>query len=100
MSHATSIVFSMCVVAAVLLLPLGLAQSSPADFTARNVIVAAVLGVVCTALTFSLIMDGMHFIKVQHAAIMGYVEPRQRAALRATSSSARCRRGGRSPAGR
>ena len=72
---ATSIVFSMCVVAAVLLLPLGLAQSSPADLTARNVIVAAVLGVVCTALTFSLIMDGMHFIKVQQAAIIGYVEP-------------------------
>ena len=30
---------------------------------------------VCTALTFSLVMDGMQFIKVQHAAIMGYIEP-------------------------
>lgn len=36
---------------------------------------AAILGVVCTAVSFSLIMDGMHFIKVQHAAIMGYLEP-------------------------
>ena len=30
---------------------------------------------VCTALTFSLVMDGMRFIKVQHSAIMGYIEP-------------------------
>lgn len=73
--HATTIVFSMCAVAAVLLLPLGLAQSGAAEFTGRNLLMAAVLGVVCTALSFSLIMDGMHFIKVQHAAIMGHLEP-------------------------
>ena len=30
---------------------------------------------VCTALSFSLIIDGMHFIPVQHAAILGYIEP-------------------------
>jgi drug/metabolite transporter (DMT)-like permease len=74
-AHATTIVFAMCALAAVLMLPLGIAQSSVADLTSRNLLIAAVLGIVCTALTFSLIMDGLRFIKVQHAAIMGYIEP-------------------------
>src|SRR5664280_2184361 len=73
--HATTIVFAMALLAAVVLLPLGLAQSTAADFTVRNFAIAAFLGVVCTALTFSLVMDGMQYIKVQHSAIMGYIEP-------------------------
>ena len=73
--HATTIVFAMSLLAAVVLLPLGLLQSTAAEFTVRNFAIAAFLGIVCTALTFSLVMDGMHFIKVQHSAIMGYVEP-------------------------
>jgi drug/metabolite transporter (DMT)-like permease len=73
--HATTIVFAMALLAAVVLLPLGLQQSTAAEFTVRNFAIAAFLGIVCTALTFSLVMDGMHFIKVQHSAIMGYVEP-------------------------
>ncbi len=73
--HATTIVFAMALLAAVVLLPLGLLQSTAAEFTVRNFAIAAFLGIVCTALTFSLVMDGMHFIKVQHSAIMGYVEP-------------------------
>jgi drug/metabolite transporter (DMT)-like permease len=73
--HATTIVFAMALLAAVVLLPLGLLQSTAAEFTVRNFAIAAFLGIVCTALTFSLVMDGMHFIKVQHSAIMGYIEP-------------------------
>jgi drug/metabolite transporter (DMT)-like permease len=73
--HATTIVFSMSLLAAVVLLPLGLLQTPAADFTARNLAIAAYLGVVCTALTFTLVMDGMRFIRVQHSAIMGYIEP-------------------------
>jgi drug/metabolite transporter (DMT)-like permease len=73
--HATTIVFAMALLAAVVLLPLGLAQSTAAEFTVRNFAIAAFLGIVCTALTFSLVMDGMQYIKVQHSAIMGYVEP-------------------------
>lgn len=73
--HATTIVFAMALLAAVVLLPLGLLQSTAAEFTGRNFAIAAFLGIVCTALTFSLVMDGMHYIKVQHSAIMGYVEP-------------------------
>jgi drug/metabolite transporter (DMT)-like permease len=71
----TTIVFAMTVVATVVLMPLGLTHTSAAEFTGGNVLAAAYLGVVCTALTFSLIMDGMHFIRVQHSAILGYIEP-------------------------
>jgi len=73
--EATGIVFVIAAITALVLLPWGLAQSSAADFTATNVLLAAVLGLVTTALTFSLFIDGMHFIKVQHASIMGYIEP-------------------------
>jgi inner membrane transporter RhtA len=73
--ESTGIVFVIAAITAVVLLPWGLAQSTAADFTAVNVSMAAVLGVVTTALTFSLFIDGMHYIKVQHASIMGYIEP-------------------------
>jgi drug/metabolite transporter (DMT)-like permease len=73
--ESSGIVFVIAGITAVVLLPWGLAQSTAADFTAVNVFMAALLGVVTTALTFSLFIDGMHFIKVQHASIMGYIEP-------------------------
>jgi DME family drug/metabolite transporter len=73
--HSTSIVFSLCVVTAVVLVPLGLWRTPAADFTARNLLLAALLGLVMTALSFSLFLDGMHYVKVQHASIMGYIEP-------------------------
>jgi drug/metabolite transporter (DMT)-like permease len=73
--HATTIVFTMSVLAAVVLLPLGLLQTPASDYTVSNFAIAGFLGVVCTALTFSLVMDGMRYIKVQHSAILGYVEP-------------------------
>jgi len=73
--ESTGIVFVIAAITAVVLLPWGLAQSSAADFTAVNIAMAALLGVVTTALTFSLFIDGLHFIKVQHASIIGYIEP-------------------------
>ena len=36
---------------------------------------AALLGLVTTAFSFSLFMDGLHFIRVQHAGIIAYIEP-------------------------
>lgn len=73
--ESAGMVFVMCAVTAAVLLPWGFAQSTTADFTGVNVLMAAILGVVTTALTFSLFVDGLHFIKVQHASIMGYIEP-------------------------
>ncbi len=73
--HSTSIVFSLCLVTAVVLLVPGLLQTPAAAFTARNVLLAAVLGLVMTALSFSLFLDDMHYVRVQQASIMGYIEP-------------------------
>lgn len=73
--EGTGIVFVIAAITALVLLPWGLAQSTAADFTAVNLAMAALLGVVTTALSFSLFIDGLHYIKVQHASIMGYIEP-------------------------
>lgn len=73
--QSTGIVFVISAVTALALLPWGLAQSTAADFSGGNVLMAAVLGLVTTALTFSLFVDGLHYVKVQHASIMGYIEP-------------------------
>jgi len=73
--ESTGIVFVIAAITALVLLPWGLAQSTAADFTALNVAMAALLGLVTTALTFSLFIDGLHFIKVQHASIIAYIEP-------------------------
>ncbi len=73
--QSVGIVFVISAVTALVLLPWGLAQSHASDLTGVNVLMAAVLGVVTTALTFSLFVDGLHFVKVQHASILGYVEP-------------------------
>ena len=73
--EGTGIVFVIAAITAIVLLPWGLAESTAADFTALNVFMAALLGVVTTALSFSLFIDGLHYIKVQHASIMGYIEP-------------------------
>ena len=80
--EATTIVFSMSAVSSVvlcggiaLLVALGRMESPLPEFTSRNLVIGVVLGVICTALSFSLIMDGMRFIPVQHSAILGYLEP-------------------------
>lgn len=73
--EGTGIVFVIAALTAVVLLPWGLAESTAADFTAVNIAMAALLGVVTTAFTFSLFIDGLHFIRVQHASILGYIEP-------------------------
>jgi len=36
---------------------------------------AALLGLINTAFAFSLFMDGLRYIRVQHASIVGYLEP-------------------------
>ena len=76
--HSTTIVFAMCAVATVvmlLLMAFGAVDLVVADFTARNLLIGVLLGVVTTALSFSLIMAGVHHVPVQHASIMGYLEP-------------------------
>jgi DME family drug/metabolite transporter len=73
---STTVVFTQSVFTAVTILPLGLVQTlGHASITGRDVLMGLALGVITTALTFSLFMHGMRYIRVQHASIMGYLEP-------------------------
>ena len=73
---STAVVCTQSVFTALVILPLGLSQTlGRYSITGRDVMMAVLLGVLTTAVSFSLFMDGMRYIKVQHASIMGYVEP-------------------------
>jgi len=59
------------------LLPLALWQTlgSGYSLTGRDLLVALVLGLVCTALAYTLWMEGMHRVRVQHSAVLGFLTP-------------------------
>jgi drug/metabolite transporter (DMT)-like permease len=59
------------------LLPLALWQvfGSGYALTTRDWIVGLVLGIVCTALAYTLWTEGMGRVRVQHSSILGYLEP-------------------------
>jgi DME family drug/metabolite transporter len=73
---STAIVFVQSAFTALVVLPLGLyevvGRYTP---TTTDLVMGLLLGVVTTAFTFSLFMHGLRHIKVQHAPIMGYLEP-------------------------
>jgi drug/metabolite transporter (DMT)-like permease len=74
--RSTTIVLSESVVTFVAVLPLGLlATVGRYHITNRDVAMAVMLGLLTTALSFSLFAQGMRYIRVQHASIMGYIEP-------------------------
>ncbi|MEI6451965.1 MAG: EamA family transporter, partial [Actinomycetes bacterium] len=62
--------------AAVMLVP-GLLAVGAAHyhFTRADLLMAALLGLLTTALSFSIFMDGLRYIRVQHASIIAYIEP-------------------------
>jgi drug/metabolite transporter (DMT)-like permease len=74
---ATTIVLADCTLNAVLLLPLALFQTIHSGYavTGRDLLSAALLGVVCTAFAYWLWVAGVERIPVQHASILGYLEP-------------------------
>lgn len=75
---SSTIVLAQCVVTTVAMLPLGLIEVLRTDepvFTAGSLLVALLLGVLTTAFTFTLFTHGIRYVKVQHASIMGYLEP-------------------------
>jgi drug/metabolite transporter (DMT)-like permease len=73
---STAVVFVQSVFTALVLLPLGLyevvGRYTP---TVSDLAMGLLLGVVTTAFSFSVFMHGLRYIKVQHAPIMGYLEP-------------------------
>ena len=74
---AVTIVFTEAWLDALILLPLALWQTVGAGYqlTTRDLVAGLILGVVCTALAYLMWTHGMGMIKVQHSAILGYLEP-------------------------
>jgi len=44
-------------------------------YTSTDLLMAGLLGLVTTAFSFSIFMDGLRYIRVQHASIVAYLEP-------------------------
>ena len=74
---AVTIVFTEAWLDALILLPLALWQTVGAGYrlTTRDLVAGLILGVVCTALAYTMWTAGMGRIRVQHSAILGYLEP-------------------------
>jgi len=75
--RSTPVVFTQSAFTAGVMLVPGLLAVDAAQyhFTGVDLLMAALLGLVTTAVSFSLFMDGLHYIRVQHASIVAYVEP-------------------------
>jgi drug/metabolite transporter (DMT)-like permease len=76
-TSAVTIVVTEAWLDALILLPLALWQTVGAGYrlTGRDLVAGLVLGVVCTALAYTMWTAGMGMIKVQHSSILGYLEP-------------------------
>jgi drug/metabolite transporter (DMT)-like permease len=72
-----SLVLTESVLDAAFLLPLALWQTLAAGYavTQRDLLVALVLGVVCTAVAYTLWMEGTQRIRMQHSATLGFLTP-------------------------
>lgn len=75
--RSTPVVFAQSAFTAVVMLVPGLLAVSAThySYTGKDLLMAALLGLVTTAFSFSLFMDGLHFVRVQHASIVAYLEP-------------------------
>jgi drug/metabolite transporter (DMT)-like permease len=62
---------------ALLLLPLALWQTVGVGYelTARDLVAGVILGLVCTALAYTMWTEGVGRIRVQHSSVLGYLEP-------------------------
>lgn len=75
--RSTAVVFTQSAFTAAAMLVPGLFAVSAAHYhySGRDLLMAALLGLLTTAVSFSIFMDGLRYIRVQHAAIVGYLEP-------------------------
>ena len=75
--RSTPVVFTQSAFTAAVMLVPGLLAVDAAGYGIAGVdlLMAALLGLLTTAFSFSLFMDGLHYIRVQHAGIIAYVEP-------------------------
>jgi drug/metabolite transporter (DMT)-like permease len=72
-----TLVLTESVLDALFLLPLALWQTIAVGYvlTRTDLVVAVVLGVVCTAVAYTLWMEGTHRIRMQHSAVLGFLTP-------------------------
>jgi drug/metabolite transporter (DMT)-like permease len=75
--RSTAVVFTQSAFTAAVMAVPGLLAVSAAQYSysGTDLLMAALLGLVTTAFSFSLFMNGLRFIRVQHASIMAYIEP-------------------------
>jgi drug/metabolite transporter (DMT)-like permease len=67
-----------CTLDTLFILPLALRQWSGVGFaiSLHDLLVSAVLlGLICTVVAYSLWIEGLRRVRVQHASILGYLEP-------------------------
>jgi len=74
---SVGIVIAEAWIDAVVLLPLALWQTVGAGYelTTTDLVAAIILGLVCTALAYTMWTEGTGRIRVQHSSILGYLEP-------------------------
>lgn len=74
---SATIVTLECTLDAIVILPLALWQVAAVGvaLTSRDWIAAVVLGLVCTAVAYSIWVEGVGRVPVQHSAIMGFLTP-------------------------
>ncbi len=75
--RSTAVVFTQSAFTAAVMLVPGLMAVSAAHYhySGSDLLMAALLGLLNTAFAFSLFMDGLRYIRVQHASIIAYIEP-------------------------
>lgn len=74
---SATIVFSECLLAFALLLPLGIWQviTTGYSFNVGDMLIVVALGLFTTAMSFVLQAHGMRFIPVQHVGVISFLEP-------------------------
>jgi drug/metabolite transporter (DMT)-like permease len=75
--ESTTIVTLECTLDAIVILPLVLWQvfAVGTTLTGRDLVAAAILGLVCTAIAYTMWVEGVARIRVQHSSILGFLTP-------------------------
>ena len=75
--ESTTIVTVECTLDAVVILPIALWQvfAVGVTLTGHDLVAAAVLGLVCTAIAYTMWVEGVARIRVQHSSILGFLTP-------------------------
>jgi drug/metabolite transporter (DMT)-like permease len=75
--QSTTIVTVECTLDAIVILPLALWQvfAVGTTLTGHDLVAAAILGLVCTAIAYTMWVEGVARIRVQHSSILGFLTP-------------------------